>query len=92
MVAMLEESKPMRSPRPHALLKSRTEPQNPIGEVGLVSDITERKRAEQLLHLHYAVTPELAQAPSLHQAPISLRSSVSAFWTYCVLFWDGFES
>jgi len=39
-----------------------------MGYDGVVSDITERKRAEQLLSLQYAVMRDLSQASTLHEA------------------------
>jgi PAS domain S-box-containing protein len=53
---------------------------------GLVSDITERKRAEQFLAVQYAVTRELGEASSLDEALTRILENLCA--TFRCFLWD----
>jgi PAS domain S-box-containing protein len=61
-----------------------------VAYVGLISDITERKRAEQLLAVQYAVTSQLAEAGPLPEALHMILKALCAtlpwdwagFWTF----------
>jgi PAS domain S-box-containing protein len=53
---------------------------------GLVSDITERKRAEQFLVVQYAVTRELGEASSLDEALTRILESLCT--TFQCFLWD----
>ena len=53
---------------------------------GLVSDITERKRAEQFLTVQYAVTRELGEASSLDEALTRILENLCV--TFQCLLWD----
>lgn len=69
------------TPVPHKDALSRL-----VAYDGLVSDITERKRAEHLLAVEYTVTRELAETSSLDEAwPRILESICKAL---CSFLWD----
>ena len=53
---------------------------------GLISDITERKRAEQFLGVEHAVTRELAEASSLDETLTRVLESICA--TFSCFQWD----
>ncbi len=53
---------------------------------GLVSDITESKRAEHLLAVQYTVTQELAEASSLDEAWPRILENICK--TFCCFLWD----
>ena len=53
---------------------------------GLISDITDRKRAEQFLAVQYAVTRELGQASSLHEALTRILENICT--TFQCFLWD----
>jgi len=55
---------------------------------GLISDITDQKRAEQLLAVQYAVTGELAQSRTLREAiPRILKTTCETFLWDLAAFW-----
>jgi PAS domain S-box-containing protein len=49
---------------------------------GLISDITERKRAEQLLMMQYVVTRQLAEADTLPEALVRILRAVCETFAY----------
>jgi hypothetical protein len=53
---------------------------------GLISDITDRKRAEQFLAFQYAVTRELGQASGLHEALTGVLKDICA--TFQCFLWE----
>ena len=69
---------------------------DPQGKVtaydGLISDITERKCAEQLLRVQYRVTCELAGAPTLHEALTKVLQIVCENFLWDVASYWSFDS
>jgi PAS domain S-box-containing protein len=57
-----------------------------IGYDGLVSDITERKRAEQFLAVQYAATRQLGEASTFDQAMTRTLESIAS--TFSCFLWD----
>jgi PAS domain S-box-containing protein len=57
-----------------------------IGYDGLVSDITDRKRAEQFLTLQYVVTRQLAEASKLDEAMTRILERICS--TFRCFLWD----